>query len=199
MLRRFSSTFKKSKGDHHESKENGAQVNSKRHSKLSPIRRKSSSDDEDNNVKRNEVTGLFEKYSQLIHASQRPLPNQNGDGTYLEHDTSTGLFQDLKSMGFKDFGTLKDVMKSQTSGELIDDKTMLMERVIQVMLYAALHCSRILTPSPSACQRSPVSFEKPGRTYECFPRPALEFAATSSTLVSWLTGLFLELRTLRPV
>lgn len=80
---------------------------------------------------------MFEKYAQLIHASQRPLPNQNGDGTYTDHDSSTGLFQDIKSLGFKDFGTLKDVIASQASGELVDDKTMLMERVIQVSLYSS--------------------------------------------------------------
>lgn len=132
MLRRFSSSFKKSKGER-DSKDNGPQVNGKRQSKLSPIRRKSSSEEEEDSEKRGEVAGLFEKYAQLLHASQRPLPNQNGDGTYVDHDTSTGLFQDIKSMGFKDFGTLKDVIKSQTSGELIDDKTMLMERIIQVI------------------------------------------------------------------
>lgn len=131
MLRRFSSTFKKPKGDR-ESKENGAPSNSKRHSKVSPVQRKSFSSDEDNSAERTEVAGIFEKYSQLLHASQRPLPNQTGDGTYVEHESSTGLFQDIKSMGFKDLGTLKDVLKSQTSGELVDDKTYLMERIIQV-------------------------------------------------------------------
>lgn len=136
MLRRFSSTFKKSKGDH-DSKEKGAHTNSKRRSVLAPARRKSSSDEEDNSAKRSEVDGLFGKYAQLIHASQRPLPNQNGDGTYAEQETSTGLWQDLKSMGFKDFGTLKDVIESEVSGELVDDKTMLMERVIQVIYRTA--------------------------------------------------------------
>ena len=131
MLRRFSSSFKRSKGDR-DSKENGPQPNSKRSSKLSPIRRKSSSSEEDQTPQNTDVAGLFGKYAQLIHASQRPLPNQNADGTYVEQDSSTGLWGDLKSMGFKDLGTLKDVLKSQTSGELVDDKSYLMERIIQV-------------------------------------------------------------------
>lgn len=130
MLRRISTSLKKSKGDH-DTKENGTHGNGKRRSVLSQGRRMSSVE-EDHSAKRSDVDGLFEKYAQLIHASQRPLPSQNGDGTYAEQDTSTGLFQDLKSMGFKDFGTLKNVLESELSGELVDDKSMLMERVIQV-------------------------------------------------------------------
>lgn len=138
MLRRLSTTFKKSKGDH-DSKENGAQGSSKRRSMLSPMRRKSAQEEEEeeeeenHSANRDDVDLLFGKYAQLIHASRRPLPSQNGDGTYVEHETSTGLFQDLKTMGFKDFATLKDVLGNELSGELVDDRTMLMERVIQVM------------------------------------------------------------------
>jgi linoleate 10R-lipoxygenase len=134
MLRRFSTNFKKSKGDH-DSKENGAQGSSKRRSMLSPMRRKSDQEQEEENhsANRGDVDLLFGKYAQLIHASQRPLPSQNGDGTYVEHETSTGWFQDLKTMGFKDFATLKDVLGNELSGELVDDRTMVMERVIQVM------------------------------------------------------------------
>lgn len=182
MLRRFSSTFKKSKGDR-EPKENGVQTNSKRHSKVPQVHRKSSSSDEDNSAKRTEVTGMFEKYAQLLHASQRPLPNQTGDGTYLEHESSTGLFQDLKTMGFKDFGTLKDVLKSQTSGELVDDKTYLMERIIQVC------CMRHGIPNVAdivaiiACQRPSPSLEEPGRIDQCFPGSTLEFIAAPSAFV----------------
>ncbi|RJE16451.1 fatty acid oxygenase, partial [Aspergillus sclerotialis] len=61
----------------------------------------------------------------------RPLPSQNGDGTYVEHETSTGWIQDLKTMGFQDFATLKDVLETELSGELMDDRAMVMERVIQ--------------------------------------------------------------------
>lgn len=138
MLRRFSSQFKKSK-DHE--KENGAQAgNSKRHSKLSQqVRRKSSSSssDDEHETKREDVSSLFDQYAQLLHASRRPLPHQNGDGTYVKHEESSSTWKDFKTLGFKDFNTLKDVVKSQASGDLVDDKTMLMERVIQVPMPTA--------------------------------------------------------------
>jgi len=57
---------------------------------------------------------------------------QSGDGSYLEHDVPTGLMQDLKALGFRDVGTLINVMKNKANGGLVDDKTYLMERIIQV-------------------------------------------------------------------
>ena len=86
---------------------------------------------EDHSASRHEVESSFEKYAQLIHASQRPLPTQTGDGAYLDHTEPSGLLQDLKSIGFKDIGTLMQVMKNKASGELQDDKTYMMEHVIQ--------------------------------------------------------------------
>ena len=35
-------------------------------------------------ITRADVASTFEQYAQLIHASLRPLPNQSGDGAYLE-------------------------------------------------------------------------------------------------------------------
>lgn len=35
-------------------------------------------------VTRADVASTFEEFAQLIHASCRPLPNQSGDGAYLE-------------------------------------------------------------------------------------------------------------------
>jgi len=35
-------------------------------------------------ITRADVASIFEQYAQLIHASLRPLPNQSGDGAYLE-------------------------------------------------------------------------------------------------------------------
>ena len=81
---------------------------------------------------RADVESTFQQFGQLIHASRRPLPTQSGDGAYLDHEAPTGLVQDLKTLGFKDYKTLTDVIKSKASGELLDDKTYVMERVIQV-------------------------------------------------------------------
>ncbi|KAF2456698.1 fatty acid oxygenase PpoC [Lineolata rhizophorae] len=87
----------------------------------------------DHNQEREEVGNVFEDFAQLIHASQRPLPTQTGDGTYIEKDENSGLFADLRTLGFKDVKTLKDFMAAKSSGETTDDKTYLMERVIQLV------------------------------------------------------------------
>jgi len=52
-------------------------------------------------VTRADVASTFEQYAQLIHASLRPLPNQSGDGAYLEKvnpglkSYMTGLYTDI--------------------------------------------------------------------------------------------------------
>ncbi|KAL2008268.1 hypothetical protein VTN00DRAFT_8250 [Thermoascus crustaceus] len=129
MIRRLSSTLKKSKGEN-EVEQNG-KGKSKRRSKVSPSR--SMASDEDHSAQRSEIAATFEKYAQLIHASQRPLPTQTGDGSYIEHESSTGILQDIAALGFKDVRTVTDLVKTKASGELVDDKTMLMERVIQLV------------------------------------------------------------------
>ncbi|KKA23635.1 Peroxidase [Rasamsonia emersonii CBS 393.64] len=136
MMQKVSAAFKKPKEDS-KPEEIGAQANGKvngtangkRHSKASSY----VGPEEDHSAKRNEVVATFEKYAQLIHASRRPLPTQTGDGTYLEHEPSSSLFQDLKALSFKDYATLLEVMKVRASGQLVDDKTMLMERIIQLV------------------------------------------------------------------
>lgn len=80
------------------------------------------------------VAETFEAFAQIIHASQRPLPTQTGDGSYVQHHEHTGLWADLRSMGIKDAKTLKEVIANKASGQLVDDKTMIMERVIQVRM-----------------------------------------------------------------
>lgn len=84
-------------------------------------------------MKRSEVVAVFDKYAQAIHASQEPLPNQTSDGAYLKHDKSSGLINDIKALGFRDVGTVKDLIASKASGGIIDDKTYLMERIIQMV------------------------------------------------------------------
>lgn len=82
---------------------------------------------------REDVDHSLEEFAQLVQASRRPLPTQTGDGTYISGgEVPSSLLQDIKSLGFKDVKTLQEVLKNK--GELQDDKTMLMERVIQVKL-----------------------------------------------------------------
>ena len=86
----------------------------------------------DRSVTRGDVESSFQQFQQLLHRSSRPLPTQTGDGSYLENEEHSSLFSELKSLGFKDFKTLQEVISSKASGALADDKTMIMERVIQV-------------------------------------------------------------------
>lgn len=132
--------FKKSKNDNKSKKsETDSATNGSKKSTTNgtskdkaPAPLTNGTDGNDHPVKRTDVEGAFEKYAPLIHASRGPLPAQSGDGSYLDHEEPSGLFQDLKAIGFKDVATLRDYMKNKTSGELVDDKTMIMERIIQV-------------------------------------------------------------------
>lgn len=139
MLRRLSTQFKRNKDANGDAEPKSApksapkstkEPSSKRFSKSAGPRK--ASNDEAHAVKRSEVEAIFDKYAQAIHASREPLPNQTGDDTYLKHEESGGLLNDIKSLGFRDINTVKDLIKNKASGELIDDKTYLMERIIQV-------------------------------------------------------------------
>lgn len=92
-------------------------------------------DDQPSRVNRGQVEGTFSKYAQLIHASRRPLPTESGDGTYLgEKKKGTSLFQDLRTVGFKGIKTIIAVGKSKKKGDLVDDRTYLMEKIIAVSI-----------------------------------------------------------------
>lgn len=105
----------------------------KRGSSFIPIKSSSKKPEaHDNSTGRVNVEQSFEQFAQLIHAARSPLPTQSGDGSYLDHAESSGFMQDVKALGFEDARTLMDVMKTKTTGQLQDDKTYIMERVIQV-------------------------------------------------------------------
>ncbi|GAB1194551.1 hypothetical protein APSETT444_003797 [Aspergillus pseudonomiae] len=131
MLRRFSTNFKKSKNDR-ETKQNGAQVNGdKRQSKVSPAH-KSSSDQEPSGKAPADGASVFDKYAQVLHASQSPLPNQTGDGaTFEQHQGS--LMKDIQSLDYEGFTTAKELVRTKLKGELVNDKTMLMENIIKLV------------------------------------------------------------------
>jgi linoleate 10R-lipoxygenase len=73
----------------------------------------------------------FKEAREVIHAARRPLPTETGDGSYIEDEPSSGLWKDLRSLGIKDASTLAAFLENKVTGQHIDDKTMLMERVIQ--------------------------------------------------------------------
>ena len=136
MLRKLSTRFTKGKKGETNGVSNGVErpdLDRKRSSFLPQKKEKGKAkEDVDHSANRTEVESSFQKFAQLIHASRRPLPMQSGDGAYLDQTEPSGLMQDLKSIGFQDVDTLMQVMKTKATGQLTDDKTYLMEHVIQV-------------------------------------------------------------------
>ena len=87
---------------------------------------------EDHSASRVDVEKTFSQFAQLIQASNEPLPTQTGDAADLEHKEPSSLMQDIRAIGFKDVGTLMQVVKTKATGEYQDDKNMMMEHVMQV-------------------------------------------------------------------
>ncbi|KAL0258347.1 hypothetical protein SLS55_007523 [Diplodia seriata] len=128
MLRRLSTTFKKDRkkdgaGPNGSSPKSSAGASPTHgHSELKP----------DTSTDREDLKGTFSQFAQVLHAARRPLPTQTGDGSYVKREDPASLFDNLKTFGIGDAKTLKDVLQNKAKKELIDDKTYLMERVIQV-------------------------------------------------------------------
>ncbi|KAL2021894.1 hypothetical protein VTK56DRAFT_6489 [Thermocarpiscus australiensis] len=78
------------------------------------------------------ITNAFEQYGQVIQATVQPLPNQVGGGT--KGRKWGKLKDDIKTLRSADYKTLKALVVKKLKGEQItDDKTMIMERVIQLV------------------------------------------------------------------
>ncbi|KAI9697077.1 MAG: hypothetical protein M1836_005039 [Candelina mexicana] len=145
MLKRFSSVVRrdKTKDDSHTNGDASAKRPNNAHRKSSSFafpkrERKEPDPPEPAPQQEQDDTNVFSQFAQLIHAARRPLPTQTGDGSYIEHEVSTTLWQDLKQLGFKDINTLKDVISNKASAAYQDDKTYLMERVIQNVMFPQL-------------------------------------------------------------
>ena len=90
---------------------------------------------DDASASHNSISATLAKYSQVIHMSLRPMPLDTADGSYLDADAtpSTGWFDDLKALRIKDVETLEMIIQQELSGStLTNDKTMIMEKAIQV-------------------------------------------------------------------
>ena len=85
-------------------------------------------------VTRKDIDDAFSQFAHLVHASQRPIPNQSGDGQYLEKDEPSGFWSDIRSMGMKDLVAVKHILEDKANGNPQDDRKMYMEEVIQVSL-----------------------------------------------------------------
>lgn len=85
-------------------------------------------------------SGISKSISQVekvISASLRSKPAETGDGTYIKKPQSTGLAKDLTHIDLNDVKTMVDVTKAGATGQPVDDREYIMERVIQV---GALSC-----------------------------------------------------------
>ncbi|KAL4931030.1 peroxidase/cytochrome P450 family protein [Aspergillus undulatus] len=72
--------------------------------------------------------------SKVMHMAARPLPTETGDGSYITVDDQGGsLWADIRALGIEDAGTIKDLIERTARGPLIDDKSMLMERIIRLV------------------------------------------------------------------
>jgi hypothetical protein len=85
---------------------------------------------------RNQISKSFQEWAALNSAKRRPLPDQTGDGTYLEPD-SPDLLEKLKAdlkdfsyLGVSDFATLVQVLEKTKTGDDWDDSKYLMEKLI---------------------------------------------------------------------
>ncbi|KAF2460437.1 heme peroxidase [Lineolata rhizophorae] len=89
---------------------------------------------------RSEVDGKFKALVGLINAMKRPVPNETGDGTELDKedyhtdvkDVVSNSLSDLAHLGISDIGTLIKLQRNKMTGDLVDDKTYLMEGLIKV-------------------------------------------------------------------
>ena len=81
---------------------------------------------------RQDLDHAFASIAGLVKASLRPLPNDTDDGTYVEKRVHASVLKTLSTLRFRDVLTLKDIVEDKVSGEPTDDKTYLMERVVQL-------------------------------------------------------------------
>ncbi|KAK6544846.1 hypothetical protein TWF694_001527 [Orbilia ellipsospora] len=87
----------------------------------------------DHMAKRPEIESMLSEFASVLKASLRPLPT-GLDGRYdKEPEPSSGFFKDLKTFGIGDLRTLREVIQQKVTGDLIDDKTYITERIIQLI------------------------------------------------------------------
>ncbi|KAH7065052.1 heme peroxidase [Macrophomina phaseolina] len=90
---------------------------------------------------RKEVSNALSALSTLINQALKPVPTGTGNGADLsDEDYHTDAVEaaeaglsDLSHMGITDYKTLYEVLQQKITGELVDDKTYFMERLIQAV------------------------------------------------------------------
>jgi len=87
------------------------------------------------------VDSTFEQFANLLHASNRPLPNRFGDGKDRgpPEVKQTGILTDINTLrrgGFfwESVGTLRDLLKQKIKGGAVDDKTMIVSNLRETIV-----------------------------------------------------------------
>lgn len=93
--------------------------------------------------------GKIAQVEQVVTAALRPLPTKTGDGSYIQTPGVTGLAKDLLHFDLGDAKTLAEVAKTAVTGEAVNDRDYIMERVIQVCESAVQRL--VICSNPSAC------------------------------------------------
>ena len=81
---------------------------------------------------RERVEETFRSLGSVIHASAAPLPTKTGDGSYIPNTNPTGVLNALDHLRPGDIKTLIEQTKSTLTGDPVDDKTYLMERLLKL-------------------------------------------------------------------
>lgn len=111
--------------------------------------------------KRKEIEHAIESIASAIKYALRPLPTQTGDGSYIVPPTRTGVFHDILETRPEDVKTLVETKLAEMTGDPVDDKTYLMERLIQV---DGNIIPRVISPANSLSvvhQQAPIDLEEP--------------------------------------
>ncbi|KAL4993029.1 hypothetical protein BDV10DRAFT_200064 [Aspergillus recurvatus] len=104
--------------------------------------------------------------STVVHMALRPLPTKTGNGSYITDDDQSGsLWADICALRIEDASTIKSFIESTARGPLIDDKTMLMERLI-----------RLMAKMPDKSQtRAKLTHWFLGKLWDSLPHPPLSY------------------------
>jgi linoleate 8R-lipoxygenase/9,12-octadecadienoate 8-hydroperoxide 8R-isomerase len=81
---------------------------------------------------REKVAATFKSLSGLLKAIVTPLPSQTGDGSLINKPKPTGFLHDIVHMHPDDIFTLGQLTKEVVTGDPVNDKTFLMERVVKL-------------------------------------------------------------------
>jgi linoleate 8R-lipoxygenase / 9,12-octadecadienoate 8-hydroperoxide 8R-isomerase len=82
---------------------------------------------------RADIVSALTQIGNAMNASFRPVPTQTGDYTSLSHgEAKSSVLSEVKYLSIRNVQTLKDMLVEGLEGGFVDDRTYIMERVIQL-------------------------------------------------------------------